>query len=393
MPSSISNTSSFHSAYIAPEHDDRQSSTSGSQRNLPSNASLGRLASRLSTAGGSFVSAVGGERTPAAGSDVGSSVASPTHSVSASEYGSVAESVYESATSRSLTPSLWASGSAHSSGSDWIDMNFSVGGRGSNASRLSAASSEHQSSNSGWIDIDPHATGRRSVAGSEQRSEIAEVLSQAGTPSERSFHLSERGSVVEALGNGRLGYSSASSRRLTSYEGSSEASSARGSVAGSRVFSHVDSLTLLRNGRRGSSSAAGSIVPSYVSSLTPSDLSAVRAARRGGRLAPPSSLPSAPSSLDSEYSAYLREGDDMVAPLPPSQFRPAPSAAPSDPYSVASGTSSRRIDRTPSLSRRLSDSGRSSRFGGADVESLSAAGSRRHGEGPRPLWQFLKEDH
>ena len=86
MPSSISNTSSFHSAYTAPEHDDRQSSTSGSQRNLPSNASLGRLASRLSTAGESFACAVGGERTPAAGSEVGSAFAS--HGSTQCQYGS-----------------------------------------------------------------------------------------------------------------------------------------------------------------------------------------------------------------------------------------------------------------------------------------------------------------
>ncbi len=389
MPSRISNTSSFHSAYTAPSQSDTHSSGSVSQRSLATNASLNSLARRASTAAGSSGSDTGSvygsvaSHSPSRSvSDVGSSTrnglshsGSETYYAANSDFGSeadwdaqgsaddIAGTLSQAGSRRTDTIRRSTDSSHHSRGSDWIDMNFTRSARGSTPSGPSSVvSSEHHSRSGDWIDIDPRGTGQRSVVGSDRRSEIAETLSHAGTSSERSFHLSERGSVVAALRDGRLGYSSDSSRRLTAYEGSSRAN--------------------------------GSVAPSYVSSLTPSDRSALRAARLGGRFAAPSSIRSNRTSLDSDYEAYLHEGDDVVAPLRASRFRPIPSAAPSDPDSVAAAIGSRRIDRTPSLSRHIGDSRGSSRFGGADVESLASAGSqRRSAPGPRPLWELLKEDH
>jgi hypothetical protein len=292
-------------------------------------------------------------------------------STSVSEFGSASgSSVYESASAGSLPQTMSDSGSAHGSSSDLFEVDLNRSARRSEAG-------------SDLFEIDIHGAGRYSEAGSHRRSDVAATLSQAGTPTERSFHLSERGSVASALRNGRLGYSSTSSRRLTSYEGSSRASSST------------------------ANSAAGSVVSSYNDSLTPSDRSALRAAQGRGRFIP-ATLPSSEGSLDSDYDAYLREGDDVVAPLRASRFPRFTSAAPSDPYSVSSGSTSRRLDRTPSFSGRIDDyrrpdvdsdgsggeSGRWNQFGGADLESLAASGAgpaieREH----RQLWELLQEDH
>lgn len=401
MPSRISSTSSFHSAYTAPSRSDTRSPGSQSQRSLATNASLDRLSSRASTTAGSYITAAGSDAGSVYGSvashlsrrtvsDIGSSTRSrlsnrgnEAHHATHSEFGSETSSAAQASVddvAQTLSQASWSgtdtirrspdSSEHHSHGSDWIDMDFNRTVRDSTSSRPSSVSSEHHSRGSDWIDIDLRGTSQRSVAVSDRRSEIAEALSQAGTPSERSFHLSERSSVAAALRNGRLGYSSDSSRRLTSYEGSSRTTS----VAASSVN--------------------GSVAPSYVGSLTPSDRSALRAARLGGRFAVPNSIRSNRTSLDSDYEAYLREGDDVVAPLPVSRFRPMPSTAPSDPGSIASAIRSRRLDRTPSLSRHFGDSGRSSRFGGADVEPLASAGSQTQpAERVRQLWELLKEDH
>jgi hypothetical protein len=346
MPSRINSTSSYHSAYPASERSGTRSAASGSQRSSRAGGPLSDLASRLSTAGESYrVQTYRADRPAPSGQSYAYEPSAYT-AAAHSEYGSIAESTYETATSRKL--------------SDASSDLFSI----------------HSARD--FYDIDPNRSRRGSVAESARVSSVAERLSQAGTLSERSFHLSERSDVGRALADGRLGYSTDSSRRLTSYEGSTVAPN----------------------------SVAGSIASSYRDSLTPSDLSALRAARALGRFVP-SDLTRSEPSVDSDYSAYLREGDDVVGPLPASRFNPIPSLAPSDPYSVAAASTSRLIDRTPSFSGQLSNnyrptvdedreggnsfrannssssSGRFSQFGGADIESLSAAGAgpstSRHG--------------
>lgn len=305
MKNRISSTSSYHSAYPASERSGTQSAASRSQRSSRSSSGpLSDLASRLSTAGESYSAQTYRADRPAPS---GQSYAyQPTvYSAAAhSEYGSIAESTYETATSRPLSDSS----------SDLFDVDINHSSRD-------------------FYDIDPNRSRRGSVAGSARVSSVAESLSQAGTLSERSFHLSERSDVGRSLADGRLGYSTDSSRRLTSYEGSTVA-------------------------------------------------------------------PNSEHSMDSDYSVYLREGDDVVAPLRGSNYRPA-SMVPGDPHSVSAASTSRLIDRTPSFSGRLGDdyrptvdedspsgssfrgsyssssssSGRFSQFGGADIESLSAAGA------------------
>jgi hypothetical protein len=306
MPSRISNTSSNYSSQVPSERSSSRSSASGSARSFQTNATLSRFASRLSAAGEA-------PRVTSARYDHTYSVA-PT-AIHESEYGSVASSVYESANAASLSRVSSNIGSSHSGSSGLFEIDLDRSARASGAG-------------SDLFEIDLQSAGRRSATASRRGSDVAASLSGAGTPSERSFHLSERGSVASALRNGRLGYSTDSSRRLTSYEGSSLAGSAP------------------------ANSDAGSVASSYNDSLTPSDRSALRAAQARGRFAR-ADLPISEGSLDSDYSTYLREGDDVVAPLRPSQFRPAPSRSPSDPYSVASGSASGRLSRAPSSSGRL----------------------------------------
>lgn len=352
MRSRISSTSSYHTDYLASERSGTRSAASGSQRSSPASGPLSNFASRLSTAGRSYHAQTHRFDQPAPS---GQSYAYQPTAYSAaahSEYGSVAESTYETATSRPLS---------HSS-SDLFDINIGDSSRD-------------------FYDIDPH---RASGAATTRVPSVAEALSQAGS---ESFHLSARRDVGRALADGRLRYSTDSSRRLTSYEGSSVAPD---SVAGSNASSYRER------------------------SMTPSDLSALRAARALGRFVP-SHFPRE-SSVDSDYSAYPREGDDVVAPLRASRFNPIPSMAPSDPYSVAAAATSRVIDRTPSFSGRPGDyyrptvdedyaggdsfrasnnssSGRLSQFGGADIESLSAAGAgpSTSRQGHTTLRDLLKE--
>jgi hypothetical protein len=352
MRNRISNTSSYYPTPTTTGNSDTRSSTSGSHRSFQTSGQLSHFASRLSAAG-----------EPHSGR---TSVANPyTHAYTpatyVSEYGSAASSVYESASAGSLSRAASDISSIRSGSSDLFELNLN------RSARFSEAGSD-------LFEIDLHGAGQSFAAGNHRRSELGASLSQAGTPTERSFHLSERDSVGSALRNGRLGYSSASSRRLTSYEGSS---------------------------------AAGSVVSSYHDSLTPSDRSALRNATALGRFAPADLHPSE-HSMDSEYHAYLQEGDDVVAPLRASRFRPIPSVAPSAPYSVESGSMSRRLSRTPSFSGRIddnhrpridsdgagSDSDGSGRFGRADVESLAAAGAGpSSGRQHRQLWELLQEEH
>lgn len=358
MRNRIGNTSSNYSSHTPSERSGSRSSASGSARSFQTGSQLSRFASRLSSAGEAP------RATSSARYDHHYEPA-PT-AVYQSEYGSVASSVYESANSASLPGAMSGIGAGHDSSRDLFEINLDQSGR-----RSETGSDLFE------IDLD-------------RRSGVAAGLSQAGTPTERSFHLSERGSVASALRNGRLGYSSDSSRRLTSYEGSSRAGSAT------------------------ANSDAGSVVSSYNDSLTPSDRSALRAAQGLGRFAA-TTLHNSEGSLDSEYSAYLHEGDDFVAPLRPSKFRPISSTAPSDPYSVAAGSTSRRLSRAPSFSGRIDDthrpsvdsdwssgdshwsggdSGRMSQFGGADVHSLADAGAGpSSGPRPRQLWELLQEEH
>jgi len=358
MRNRIGNTSSYYSAHAPSQSSGTRSSTSGSERSFQTSAPLSHFASRLSAAGEARSEASLAPTEYGYGYGYAS-----VPSTYGSDHGSAASSVYESATASSLSGVRSDIGSTHSGSSDLFEVELN------RSARRSAASSD-------LFELDFHGIGRSSTAGGHRRSDVAGDLSQAGTPTERSFHLSERDSVASALHNGRLGYSSASSRRLASYEASSRASSAT------------------------ANSAAGSVVSSYHDSLTPSDRSALLAARGLGRFIP-ADLPSIESSLDSDYAVYLREGDDVVAPLRTSQLNPAQSATPSDPYSVSSGSVSRRLDRAPSFSRRIDDNHRpnvdsdwSSHFGGADIESLAAAGTgfaaeREH----RQLWELLQDDH
>ena len=320
MRSRIGNTSTHYSSHTTSERSDSRSSASGSARSFQTSTQLGNFASRLSAAGE-------GRRVTSSARYEHSYAAAPT-AIYESEYGSVTSSLYESATSASLTRATSNNGSAHGSSSDLFEIDINRSARRSDAG-------------SDLFEIDLHGAGQRSGTGSGRRSSVAAGLSQAGTPTERSFHLSERGSVASALRNGRLGYSSDSSRRLTSYEASSGAS------------------------RAVTNSAAGSVASSYNDSLTPSDRSALRAARALGRFAS-SNSPRSEGSLDSDYSTYLREGDDVVAPLRASKFCPIPSAAPSDPYAVASGSESRRLSGAPSQSPRIAH---------------------------RQLWELLRDEH
>lgn len=353
MRTRINNSSSYYSTHSSSESRNTRSSTSSSARSAQTSGHLSHLASRLSAAGEAH------HATRSARYE--HSYAPAPAAIYDSEHGSVVSSLYESATSASLPPEMSDTGSSHS-GSNHL------------------------------FEIDLHGAGRSFAAGDQRRSEAAMSLSQASTPTERSFHLSERGDVASALHNRRLGYSSASSRRLTSYEGSTLA----GSVA--------------------ANSAAGSAVSGYHGGRSPSDSSVARRAMElgRGRLVCPD-LPRSEGSLDSEYSAYLREGDDVVAPLRPSKFTTISSTKPSDPYSVISGSASRRLSRAPSFSGRLddnhrpsvdsdwssgdsyrssSDSGRMSQFGGADLHSLADAGAGPSSAPPRrQLWQLLQENH
>lgn len=331
MTSRLSRASSHHSGYPASESGGTRSATSVSQRSSRTSAPLSHLASRLSTAGQSYRAQTYRADRPAPSGQSYAYQPSAYSAAAHSEYGSIAESTYETATSRPLSDS--------SSDLFEVDINRSA--------RRSAADSD-------LFEID-HRAGRPTVAGSARASSVAEGLSQAGTASERSFHLSERSDVDAALHNGRLGYTSDSSRRLTSELSSMPPNSDAGSLP----------------------------------SMTPSELSALRAAQALGRFA---RADLADSDLDSDYGTYLVEGDDLVAPLR-SDFRQIlGQATANDPDSIVSASTSRRLsDRTPSMSGRLGDtyrptvdggwsigdsSGRLSQFGGADVESLSAAGAR-----------------
>lgn len=263
MPSSINSTSTFHSAYTAPSHDDTQSPSSVSQNvsqsSRATNASLTRLSSRASTTVGSYVTAAGSSAFGSEAESVYESAVSRRPRRTMSDIGSTtrsrlshrgSESSYAANSTLGSEASWAAEGAADdvahtlsqagehgtnairrstdssehdSRDSDWIDIHVNQSVRGSTSSRPSSVSSEHHSRGSDWIDIHPHGASQGSVAGSDRGSDIAQTLSDAGTPSERSFHLSQRSSIADALGNGRLGYSSDSSRRLTSYESSSRA--------------------------------------------------------------------------------------------------------------------------------------------------------------------------
>ena len=371
MRTRINNSSSYYSTHSSSESRNTRSSTSSSARSAQTSGHLSHLASRLSAAGEAH------HATRSARYE--HSYAPAPAAIYNSEHGSVVSSLYESATSVSLPPEMSDTGSSHSGSNHLFEIDLNRSARRSEAG-------------SDLFEIDLHGAGRSFAAGDQRRSETAMSLSQASTPTERSFHLSERGDVASALHNRRLGYSSASSRRLTSYEGSTLA----GSVA--------------------ANSAAGSAVSGYHGGRSPSDSSVARRAMElgRGRLVCPD-LPRSEGSLDSEYSAYLREGDDVVAPLRPSKFTTISSTKPSDPYSVISGSASRRLSRAPSFSGRLgdnhrpsvdsdwssggsyrssSDSGRMSQFGGADLHSLADAGAGPSSAPPRrQLWQLLQENH
>lgn len=194
-----------------------------------------------------------------------------------------------------------------------------------------------------------------------------------------SFHLSDHSSVMTALAAQRMGYSTDSSARLTSYEGSSEASSVPPDVQSSRY----------------------SIASSYRASLAPSSEFAVRAALAGRRLNGPGSLADRRSSVSASTvsSLHLSEENDVLTPLPVSRFRPVPESVSNAPSEIRSALGSSRFSAALSSSRRLGATGIAPRVARADIEALSnasvlegnlrPAGRRNPQISPDEFWGFL----
>ncbi|WP_206956065.1 hypothetical protein [Trinickia acidisoli] len=174
-----------------------------------------------------------------------------------------------------------------------------------------------------------------------------------------SFHLSEHGSVMEGLASRRLAYSSDSSRRLTSYEGSSVAS---------------DTMTITR---------------SYRGSLTPSGQFALQVARIRGRLAAPSIRAESRASTPTDVSSlHLTDREDILNALDTgrlgrgSVYTESRASTPTDSsfhlserHDLAGALASRRLAYSSDSSRRLTSYDGSSRFSGASIEVLAGAGA------------------
>lgn len=305
---------------------------------------------------------------------------------------------------------------------DIVEQMSQASARYSNASVASSGHSTHSSSR---IEVDPNSGKARYADRSSSSSKASEVLSEAGdlppyrrslsigggrssvgsdvsshaasaasspTPSRRrsgsssatwsetgSFHLSDHSSIGAALATRRMGYSSDSSRRLTSDEGPSKASSVPPSVHGSQY----------------------SIAPSYRASLTPSSEFAVRAALAGGRFNRSDSQTDRRSSVSASTvsSLHLSEENDRLTPLPPSRFRPVPESVSNAPSEIRSALNSSRLSTALSSSRRLGATGIAPRVARADIEALSnasvlegnlrPAGRRNPQISPDEFWAFL----
>ncbi|WP_174998842.1 hypothetical protein [Burkholderia lata] len=175
-------------------------------------------------------------------------------------------------------------------------LSRSSSSRRSNASqRFSQASSELSSRDCGYIDMTFGADRNSIGSGSSDVFSLpgqspTRTQSDVGTSEAGSFHLSERGDVGDALQSRRLAYSTDSSRRLTSYEGSSVASDTASS-----------SVAITRSDR---------------GSLTPSSEFAVRAALVRGRLSAPSIRANSRASTPTDLSSlHLSENEDLVGAL------------------------------------------------------------------------------
>ena len=414
--SKISGTSDLQSLYSARDDDDlstlsRVSSSGSLGANSGVLGNLSRHRSNVSPTGTSYASAAtsfGSEHGSDAAASYARSRASSAHSSDSawtfyskprSEVGSVAEDItgnmlerLSQASARYSNASVSSSGhSSRSSNRIEVDLNSGqalYADRRSSSSRVSDVLSEAG---------EPSPYGRSpSIANTRSRT-ASDVSSRAGseapslTPSNRmpslsstpwsdtgSFHLSERSSVADALATRRMGYSTDSSRRLTSYEGSSIASS----VPPSQY----------------------SIAPSYRGSLTPSSEFAVRAAIVGGRFtgADPQLDRLSSASESTVSSLHLSEANDVLGPLRPLQFRPQTIPGSDAPSEIQSAIGSSRLSTTLSSSRRLGTTGVAPRVTRGDIESLSnasvleghlrPAGRRNPQISPDEFWAFLDKN-
>ncbi len=411
--SKISSTSDLQSVYSAQDDEDfspqsRVLSSGSLGANSGALRSLSSHRSNVSSAHTSYASAVssfGSEH----GSDVASSYARSRassarssdsawtfYSRSHSEAGSAAEDVTDNMLERlSQASARYSNASVPSSGnstrsSSRIEVDPNSG---------KAIYADHRSSSNRVSDVlseagEPPPYGRSPSIASVRSRAASDVSSRAAseapslTPSRRmpsfssgpwsetgSFHLSDRSSVAEALATTRMGYSTDSSRRLTSYEGSTTASS----VPPSQY----------------------SIAPSYRGSLTPSSEFAVRAAIVGGRFTGTDrQLDRLSSASESTVSSlHLSEANDVLGPLRPSQFRTQTVAGSNAPSEIQSAVSSSRLSTALSSSRRLGATGVAPRVTRGDIESLSnasvleghlrPAGRRNPQISPDEFWAFL----